>query len=52
MERNNNRNEQDQVRKVKSEAEGNNERRIIPGRVREECEIKEENKERWNEGGK
>lgn len=30
---------------MESEAEGNNERKIIPGRVRQEGEIREENKE-------
>lgn len=35
-----------QVRREESEREGNNERKIIPRRVNEEGEIREENKER------
>lgn len=52
MERSKNPNEQEQARKMESEAEGNNERRIIPSKVREEGEMREENKGRWSEGGR
>ncbi len=46
------RKEHDEVRKVESEAETNNERRTITGIVREEGEMREKNKEKWSEGGK
>lgn len=35
-----------------SAAEGNNERRIIPGLVREGAETREGNKESWSEDGR